>query len=85
MDIELRGYEVCRLVGSRAEKVGTYRPTNLGLETAIRTAARLNDTHHAEVYTVRALVSIPPPRPAEEATPTLFDGTPDQLPLPGVA
>jgi hypothetical protein len=77
MDIELRGYEVCRLDGGRAVKVGTYQPTNLGLDEACKTAARMNERHPSADYVVRALISIPPPRPEAPQDDT-------QLPLPGV-
>lgn len=69
-DMELRGFEVAKLVESRFgrhwEVVGKYRPTQAGLESALQSAAALNKNPGA-AYTVRQIVSFNVETQAEQA------------------
>ncbi len=77
--IELRGYEVARSTRSGWEPVSKWRPSDFGLDEALKACARLNERHPAENYAVRAIISMAPPQhiaeepaePAEEPTPEL--------------
>ncbi len=60
--MELRGYEVARLTGGRWVPTAKFRPSEAGLNQALKDAAWLNDRHPGMVYTVRPIVSMLPPQ-----------------------
>ncbi len=61
--MELRGYEVAKLVGGRWVQVSNWRPTNWGLNGALAACAWLNDRWPELTYAVRPVVSMLPPAP----------------------
>jgi hypothetical protein len=73
LDIELRGYEVCRIDRGRAIRVSNWSPTDYALDEAVKSAAWLNDRHPNDTYVVRAVISIPPPRREPEPAPTQLE------------
>jgi hypothetical protein len=63
MDISLRGYEVAKSTPTGWEAVSTWRPTDRALNDALKSCAWLNERQPHNIYTVRAVISIPPPQP----------------------
>lgn len=71
MKVELRGYEVARLVvGAKNEErwaqTGAYRPTIHGWNKAKQDAGWLAEKHPKETYRVRAICSFEPPQAVEQ-------------------
>lgn len=62
LKVELRGYELARLVGEEWVRVASYRPNQYGWSECLSSGRHLSRLHPGVQYDVRVVVSIRAPR-----------------------